>query len=36
MSTMTTNRAGEMVHPFDFTRRRRWAGPLSARVGSEK
>jgi len=26
MSKMTTNDAGELVHPHDFTQRRRWAG----------
>ena len=26
MSTMTTNRAGEQVHPYDFIQRRRWSG----------
>ena len=36
MSTMTTNSAGEMVHPFDFTRRRRWSGPVRPPVGTEK
>ena len=27
MSKMTTNFAGELVHPWDFVQRRRWAGP---------
>ena len=35
MSKMTANSAGEMSHPYDFIRRRRWAGPLTARVGTE-
>ena len=26
MSKMTTNAAGELVHPWDFVQRRRWAG----------
>jgi hypothetical protein len=28
MSTMTTNRAGEQVHPHDFVQRRRWSGAV--------
>ena len=26
MSKMTTNSAGDLVHPWDFVQRRRWAG----------
>ena len=26
MSRMTTNRAGELIHPWDFVQRRRWSG----------
>jgi hypothetical protein len=26
MSKMTTNFAGELVHPWDFVQRRRWSG----------
>jgi hypothetical protein len=28
MTKMTTNQAGELVHPWDFVRRRRWSGPI--------
>ena len=27
MSKMTTNSAGDLVHPWDFVQRRRWSGP---------
>ena len=36
MSKMTANSAGEIGHPYDFIRRRRWAGPMSAQAGTEK
>jgi hypothetical protein len=37
MSKMTTNSAGDLVHPYDFIRRRRWSGPVRpAQVGTEK
>jgi hypothetical protein len=28
MSKMTTNAAGELVHPLDFVQRRRWSGAV--------